>query len=33
MLFIIYQEDVENSAPLREIHKHAHFNFGAVPVN
>lgn len=27
MLFIIYQEDVENSAPLREIHKPAHFKY------
>jgi uncharacterized protein YciI len=27
LLFIIYQEDVENSAPLREIHKPAHFKY------
>ena len=27
MLYIIYQEDVENSAPLREIHKPAHFEY------
>ncbi|MDP7625264.1 MAG: YciI family protein [Rhodospirillales bacterium] len=27
MLYIIYQEDVENSAPLRERHKLAHFRY------
>ena len=27
MLYIIYQEDVENSAPLREIHKPAHSEY------
>jgi len=27
MLYIIYQEDVENSAPLRAIHKAAHFAY------
>lgn len=27
MLYIIYQEDIEDSAPLREIHKPAHFKY------
>jgi uncharacterized protein YciI len=27
MLYIVYQEDAENSAPLREIHKPAHFAY------
>jgi len=27
MLYIIYQEDIKNSAPLREIHKPAHFKY------
>lgn len=27
MLYIIYQQDVENSAPLRALHKAAHFAY------
>ncbi|MBT3989311.1 MAG: YciI family protein [Rhodospirillaceae bacterium] len=27
MLYIIYQEDVEDSQPLRDIHKPAHFKY------
>ena len=27
MLYIVYQEDVEDSAGLREIHKPAHFAY------
>ncbi|HEY4373857.1 MAG TPA: YciI family protein [Burkholderiales bacterium] len=27
MLYIIYQEDAENSAPLRALHKAAHFAY------
>jgi hypothetical protein len=27
MLYIIYQEDIENSGPLREQHKPAHFKY------
>ena len=29
MLYILYQRDVENSAPLREQHKAAHFQYHA----
>ena len=27
MLYIIYQEDIESSGPLREAHKAAHFKY------